>query len=274
MTASASVVRSGFQHRGRTAPAACSCPIHAGRDRDPFTAPLGLPFSDHVTVTRIDRSTAAQVYAAHHGYMPDVPDVNLAHHGLHYQDALVGAITYRYPLLSRKRLRFDESGRLVPASIEDDRLVPGGTALDDLPDPVTRTAGRVAASSPRAVARSEVVPGDAIVEAARVCLGVRMPNLASATLARSQEVFARRHAPDGVRFLLSFVRADYTGAMIRALQDKGWTPTNLTRPRPAGNREHTPIRDRHKWCFVCPTSIARNGTETRGGQAELGRWSS
>ena len=35
--------------------------------------------------------------------------------------------------------------------------------------------------------------GDEIVEAARVCIGVDFPNLASAALARSMEQFIRRH---------------------------------------------------------------------------------
>ena len=41
-----------FQHQSRSA---CHCPIHA--DAEPFTAPLGLRFADHVTGDPIQRET-------------------------------------------------------------------------------------------------------------------------------------------------------------------------------------------------------------------------
>ena len=64
--------------------------------------------------------------------------------------------------------------------------------------------------------------GDEIVAAARVCIGVDFPNLASAALARSMEQFVCRHAHRrGIRLLVTFVRADFEGAMIQALRDKG-----------------------------------------------------
>lgn len=236
----------------------CTCPIHAGRSREPFTAPLGLRFADRVGVDTIGRERAAAVYAAHHGYMADVPSVNLEHHGLYYRGELLGAVTYRFPLISRKKLRFDTNGELLPEPLDA-----GG-----VPEPLRSTFHRVMEPVDESdVDRTEVVPGDCIVEAARICLGARMPNLASASLARSQELLVHNQTEArGIRFLLTFVRADYDGAMIRALRDKGWTCTGLTRPRASGNREETPIRRRCKWCFVCPVETVRE-------QTELGRWS-
>jgi len=99
-----------------------------------------------------------------------------------------------------------------------------------------------------------------------MCLGVRMPNFASAALARSQERFVAEGSCDNVGYLLTFVRADFDGAMIRALRDKGWSCVGWTRPSQAGNREDRSIRERYKWVFVCPvTTVACD-------QARLERW--
>lgn len=79
-----------------------------------------------------------------------------------------------------------------------------------------------------------------------------MPNLASAALAASQEQFIQDHARRrGVRLLLTFVRADYDGSMIRALRDKGWSCTGRTEPGQVGNRPEKEIPDRPKWRFLC-----------------------
>lgn len=86
-------------HHCPPATAGCDCPIHAGREREPFTAPLGHRFAADVSVEPIDRAVAARIYAAHHSYMAELPQINLCHHGLYYQDELIGAITYRYPQL-------------------------------------------------------------------------------------------------------------------------------------------------------------------------------
>jgi len=217
-TAAATPPLSGRFHQRDTGPD-CDCPIHRDRDRLPVTVPLGRRFADHVAVEPIPQHVAGDIYAAHHSYMPDLPSVNLTHHGLLFQGQLVGAITYRFPLI--RKLTYD---------------------------------GREYC-------------GDEIVEAARICLGVRMPNLASAALATSQERFVRDHARRrGVALLLTFVRADYDGAMIRALRDKGWERTGKTTPSQAGNRPAKAIRERAKWRFLCP--VDKQGGE----QAGLGRW--
>ncbi|MFC6977131.1 hypothetical protein ACFQL1_24195 [Halomicroarcula sp. GCM10025709] len=241
-----------FQHRPSTI--SCDCPIHAGGD--PFTAPLGVRFADHVDVAPIDRETAAAVYQAHHSYMDSLPSVNLAHHGLYFQESLVGAITYRYPLISKKRIRYGVDGQLRPEPVE----------IESLPRGIRPTARRVLPSTDEPVVDSEVVAGDTIVEAARICLGVRMPNLASAALARSQERFVRDHEDRSIRFLLTWVRADFDGAMVRALRDKGWTCTGYREPGQASNREDKPIRERYKWRFLCPVERVRK-------QSTLERWS-
>lgn len=243
-----------FHHQGTES--GCDCPIHHGREREPFTAPLGHPFAEQVHVEPVDRAVAAGIYEAHHSYMADLPDINLAHHGLYYQQALMGAITYRYPLLHKKAVHYDATGRLIPPSID----------YDELPATVRPTGRRIIpAIDPDDVAEREVLDGDAFVEAARICMGVRMPNLASATLARSMERFVRDHGHRDARFLLTFVRADYDGAMIRALQDKGWTCVGYATPSEAGNREPKAIREAYKWQFLCPVGP---GDE----QMELEQW--
>nr|WP_225307767.1 MULTISPECIES: hypothetical protein [unclassified Haloarcula] len=119
--------------------------------------------------------------------------------------------------------------------------------------------------APLGVRFADHVAGDTIVEAARICLGVRMPNLASAALACSQERFLAGDDRD-TRFLLTWVRSDYDGAMVRALKDKGWTCTGYREPGQASNREDKPIREHYKWRFLCPVETARE-------QSTLARWS-
>jgi len=91
----------GFQYT--PTPEGCSCPIH--RERQPVTAPLGLRFAERVHIESIPRHVAGAIYEAHHSYMDDVPRTNLVHHGLCYQDQLLGAITWRYPLI--RSLEYD-----------------------------------------------------------------------------------------------------------------------------------------------------------------------
>jgi hypothetical protein len=239
-----------FQYRRRTT---CDCPIH--EDGEPFTAPLGYRFASDVAVQEIDRATAAAVYEAHHSYMQELPTVNLRHHGIYYQDRLVGAITYRYPLISKKRIRYGTDQQLCPEPVDIEA---------ELPPDLQSTARRILPDWE--VVEDEVVAGDTIVEAARICIGVDMLNLASAALAHSQERFVENCGRSGVRFLLTWVRADFDGAMIRALRDKGWTCTGFTAPSQASNREDKPIRERWKWRFLCPVATIRE-------QASLERWS-
>jgi hypothetical protein len=189
--------------------------------------------------------------------MPTVPKINLVHHGLLYQGETVGAITYRYGLMRKKKLHFDERGRLLlePTAISEDLPSELQAAAREILDEVSTVD----------VGTSTVLPGDAFVEAARICIGVRMPNLASAALARSQEQFIRDTAAPRVKYLLTRVRADFDASMIRALRDKGWTCVGYSKPSRAGNREHSEIRDHYKWCFVCPVSQVRE-------QAALDGW--
>jgi hypothetical protein len=95
-----------------------------------------LRFAERVHIESIPRHVAGAIYEAHHSYMDDVPQTNLVHHRLSYQGQLMGAITWRYPLI--RSLEYN------------------GTQYK----------------------------GDEIVEAARICIGVDFPNLASAALAR------------------------------------------------------------------------------------------
>lgn len=250
-----------FQHRERDGDG-CACPIHRGTGHDPFTAPLGWPFAEHVSVDPISRERALEVYRAHHAYMSDLPNVNLVHHGIYFQGELTGAITYRYPLLSKKKIRFGTDGDVLPEPLSD-------KDYEALPEDIEPTARRIIQDvDPGDIAESVVVDGDVVVEAARICLGVRMPNLASAALARSQEAFVHgkaRSLDTPPEYLLTFVRSDYDGAMIRALRDKGWTCTGWTDPSQASNRDEKDIRDYHKWRFLCPVEHVVD-------QSDLGEW--
>lgn len=249
-----------FQHRPQKE--GCTCPIHRNRSHDPFTAPLGYPFADDVSIKPISREQATAIYEAHHGYMDgDLHNANFAHHGLYYQD-LLGAITYRYPFFSKKQLYFDENGDVMaqPYSEAD---------FEGLPDSIQPRARMLLGGvSEDDVGHTEVVSGDKFVEANRICIGERMPNLASCSLARSQEYFVESpDCPDDIRFLITYVVADFRGSMIRALKDKGWTCVGWSEPRQAGNRENKPIREKYKWVFVCPVSRVYE-------QMDLSQWGS
>jgi hypothetical protein len=213
---------STFQYQPRSAD--CSCPIHRNRDREPFTAPLGLSFADDVSASPITAEAAGSIYDAHHAYISTLPAVNIDHHGLYFQGQLVGAITYRTPLGTRK-LFFDDDDRLLarPRSELDIESLPAGLR------PTARSI--VPCVEETAVTSTDVVGGREIVEVARICIGVDMPNLASAALAASQEHFVQSDAcSDDTDYLLTFVRADYQASMVRALRDKGWTCTGWSEP--------------------------------------------
>lgn len=236
-----------FHHQSTTS-SACNCPVHSDATTRPFTAPLGLSFAGDISISSINKTEAESIYQSHHSYMTSsLHQANLAHHGIKYQDELLGAITYRFPLLSKKRLYFDTAGNVIPEPLSD-------ADYASLPDALEPRARELIPQIDDAeVADSTVVQGDKIVSADRICLAERMPNLASAGLAASQEKFFRSEScPEQVSYLITFVRADYRGSMIRALKGKGWRCVGWTRPRQASNREYKPIRDKYKWVFVCP----------------------
>ena len=103
MTQAEPVEQAGFQYV-RTL-GGCQCPIH--RDGEPVTAPLGLRFAERVHIESIPQRVTAAIYDTHHLYMDDVPRTNIVHHGLCYQDQLVGAITWRHLLI--RMLRYDDT---------------------------------------------------------------------------------------------------------------------------------------------------------------------
>jgi len=76
----------------------CTCPVH--RNGTPETLPLGVSFADKVQVRHVKESIVKPIYEAHHTYMPTTPTVNKRHHGLYLGKSLVGAVTYRHPLMS------------------------------------------------------------------------------------------------------------------------------------------------------------------------------
>jgi hypothetical protein len=188
-----------------------------------FTAPLGKSFAKKIDIQEIEREEAGRLYEQHHGYMASVPNKNLSHHGITYQGNLVGAITYRYPLLSLKRVFLCANGQPLPEPRSEAEI------RSSLPEELHETAidtlelDRV---DEKEVAETRVVAGDHFVSAARICIGVDMANLASASLAHSQERFVvddQCADEDDIEYLRTFVRADFDGTMIHALRDKGWT---------------------------------------------------
>ncbi|KZX46311.1 hypothetical protein [Haloarcula sp. K1] len=227
----------------------CNCPIHRNQTSPPFTAPLGLPFSNNVSIKPISQKKAEEVYEAHHGYMDgDLHPANLAHHGLYYQD-LLGAITYRYPFFSKKKLYFNSDDELKPKPYTE-------RDFEGLPDNIEpRARSLVSGVDGSSIDHTEVLSGDKFVEANRICIGERMPNLASCSLAQSQEFFVESSdCPAGIEYLITYVVANFEGSMIKALRGKGWTCIGWSEPSQAGNREHKTIRDQYKWVFACPVS--------------------
>jgi hypothetical protein len=102
------------------------------------------------------------------------------------------------------------------------------------------------------------------MSASRICIGVDMPNLASAALACAQERYVQDHADEeDTKYLQTFVRADFQASMIRALRDKGWTCVGVTEPSQASNRKETAIRDSYKWDFICPVETVREQAQQR-----------
>lgn len=239
-----------FEHSPIAEDDSCNCPIHRNRDHGPFTAPLGMEFADQVEVSSIPRSTATEIYEAHHGYMDgDLHPANFDHHGVYFQGNLMGALTYRYPFFSRKRMHFDRDGAPVAA--------PDALENANVPDEIrSRAKDLLGGVEESDVGRSDVLIGDQFVEVNRICLGERMANLASCSLAKSQEAFLDSSAaPDDFDYFLSYVRADYSASMIKALRDKGWTCVGISEPTQASNREQTEIQKEWKWCFACPVEF-------------------
>lgn len=209
----------------------CDCPVHS--DGNPATVPLGIQFSDRLTVQELTLNEVNEIYQEHHAYMDEVHDACLAHHGVYFDGDLVMAVTYRYPLMSRFKVWAGPDHGQVH---RDDSL---GADRGDT---------------------KSVIAGDRIIEINRVCVVADMANLASAGLCASQEHFlANRGAEEQPDLLLTFVRCDHTGSMIRALADKGWTQAGISSPRASGNREETDINtwDKQRWLFETRYSTLR-----------------
>ncbi|WP_153953013.1 hypothetical protein [Halosegnis longus] len=208
----------------------CGCPVCA--NGEPPTVPLGIRFADRITVEEIDQETANEIYRSHHSYMGEVHSANLAHHGVYFDDRLVMAVTYRYPLMSRFKVYTEP---------------PGGLHRDD-------------ARADRAGTEKHVIKGDRLIEVNRICVVAEMANLASAGMAASQshflETVGSQYRPD---LLVTYIRADHTGSMIKALsgskpnQELMWTQAGTSVPRTSGNREETEINQWEKARWLCET---------------------
>lgn len=229
----------------------CNCPIHRGESR-PFTAPLGYRFADDVSAREITEAKAKRVYESHHSYMSrkGMHSANFCHYGIFYQDQLMGAVTFRAPLGTR-RIDWDDNGQVVPRPA-------GELSLSSLPSPVSERAQRfIDPPTEDEIADSAVLGGTEIVELNRICIGVDMPNLASAGVSRCQEKFLQSEScPNDVRYFMTMVRADFDASMIRALRGKGWTLRSVSTPSEPGNRESKDIHDEFKWVWICPATVA------------------
>jgi len=96
------------------------------------------------------------------------------------------------------------------------------------------------------------IPGGKIVEVARICVAVDMPNLASAALAESQDKFIKSYcSQNGIERLVTYIREDYHGSMISALKGKGWESHGLREAGQASNRPEKEIREWDKERWVC-----------------------
>ncbi|WP_152422257.1 hypothetical protein [Haloarcula marismortui] len=174
---------------------------------------------------------------------------NICHCGIFYQDQLMGAVTIRAPLGRRRRLDWDSEGSVVPRPA-------GELDLSSLPSPVSDRAQRfIDPPKEEEIASSAVLGGTEIMELNRICIGVDMPNLASAGVARCQEQFLDSDScPEDIRYFMTMVRADFDASMIRALRGKGWTLRSVSTPSEPGNRESKDIHDEYKWVWVCPAA--------------------
>jgi hypothetical protein len=97
------------------------------------------------------------------------------------------------------------------------------------------------------------IQGGDIMEVARVCIAVDMPNLASCAFAKSFKRFIREDArPNGIKCVVTFVKDDgYDGTMLRALQDMGWQLNGISEGSQPGNRANAAIHnhDKQRWIF-------------------------
>ncbi len=75
-------------------------------------------------------------------------------------------------------------------------------------------------------------------------------------------VLRREARRRGIRLLLTFVRADFEGSMVKALRAKGWHCTRKTGTGQAGNRPDKQIRETPKWRFVCEVPAGHDRRQT------------
>lgn len=199
----------------------CNCPIHAAGE--PPTLPCGVDFSHRIHIEEISKDRAHDVYQAHHSYAPEAPNLTFGdgNHGVYLDGHLVGALSYNYHIINKLKLYIEDNGSFHR---NDSR----GSDQD-----------------------KHILMGDRFAHVARICIGVDMPNLASCALSTSQEYFVE-HTSEDVDFLLTFIRNDHVGSMLKALIDKGWQLTGFTRSETgSGNREKQDIHSWKKQRWLC-----------------------
>ncbi|WP_435181282.1 hypothetical protein [Halorussus sp. AFM4] len=201
----------------------CSCPIHV--DGKPQALPLGVPFADRVSIDPdLDREVAEAIYGHHHSYMDDLPDINICHHGILFDSDLVGAITYRAPLLGKLKVFEGPDGQLTR---DEETAQENGW-------------------------EKHIICGGDIIEVNRICIGAPFKNMASCGLAASMDQFIIDHAARlDAEWLMTFIRVDHVGSMLKALMDKAWQMVGISQPKQAGNRPDKEIREWAKQRWLC-----------------------
>jgi len=208
-------------------PSECTCPIHGDLgDPGPELIPKGVDFEANVDVVDLDLDTINEIYRTHHSYRDGLASKDQftdGQHGITHRGELCGAITYNAPNFPKISFYFEPDGRIH----RDDDL-----------------------ASNNAVQKTIV--GDWFAHVARICIGVDFPNLASCGFCRSQERFIERTDKD-VGFLVTYIRGDHSGSMVKALRDKGWSLAGFNEgSKSPSNRDHQSIHDTSKARWVRP----------------------
>lgn len=93
---------------------------------------------------------------------------------------------------------------------------------------------------------------DERAEVARVCVGIEMANLASCSMAKSQDKFMREVGREkDIGLLVTYVREDYEGSMFAALAGKGWTEDGVRKGPAPSNRPDRDIHNYGKIRWIC-----------------------
>ena len=94
---------------------------------------------------------------------------------------------------------------------------------------------------------------DEYIEVSRVTIANDTPNLASCSMAQSQQEFIEEYAKNNdIGLLVTYVHEDWEGSMFKALRGLGWEHDgHIAEGHQAGNRREREIREYDKKRWVC-----------------------